>query len=104
MPQQTALPSSQAVPLLCAWVTYMLAAAGVRALVVEGEALSIYRLQSTRSSVVVDILVDPNSSTYACEVIGNSGWRERTNSFITKQIGFHSRTFCHEAWGCPEFG
>lgn len=91
---------NEAIPLCAATIVHVIAAAGVRALVIKGPAFAELGVRPLRPSSDVDVLIDPALQQEALDALRRNGWHEWAPAKLYEPFGAHSVTLEHDAWPC----
>ncbi len=90
----------EAVALATAWAASLGDAAGIRVLILKGDALAQMGLRQPRVSADVDVLIEPSRFDDYCALLTSAGWTERELPFISSRVSPHSITYVSHGWPC----
>jgi hypothetical protein len=96
----TALSVVESVPLLTAWVARLASDLGIRALAIKGPVAAQQGLREPRTSIDVDLWVDPSRHLEYCGVLEQHGWSRRFVGDRHWVLREHSFTMRHAHWAC----
>lgn len=94
------LPQHVALRLAAVLALHLTASAGVRGLVVKGEALAWQGIRTPRTSADVDLWVDPSRFEPALAALRAAGWARRPEALSWTLFIDHSVTLVHPRWPC----
>jgi hypothetical protein len=94
------LPQRIALRLAALLAQHLIVSAGVRGLVVKGEALARQGIRSPRASADVDLWVDPHRFDSALAALRAAGWERRPEALSWTLFIDHSVTLVHPSWPC----
>ncbi|MFB9312314.1 nucleotidyltransferase family protein [Nocardioides plantarum] len=94
------LTLDEAVPLGYALVLRLAADLGVRALAIKGPVLAAHGLRDPRTSVDIDVLVDPATMPRLQAGLSELGWVDDGVYDIPGIVPAHSVNHHHELWPC----
>lgn len=96
----TSLTLEEAVPLGYALMSHVAAEAGVRALAIKGPVLELQGLREPRTSVDIDLLVEPAGYPVLAAELESIGWMLRDNVTSPQLMAPHSTSYQHPSWPC----
>ncbi|MBO0982871.1 PqqD family protein [Rathayibacter sp. SD072] len=99
-PGNHVLPQRVALRLAAVLALHLTASAGVRGLIVKGEALAWQGIRAPRSSADVDLWVDPRRFEAALAALRAAGWARRPEALSWTLFIDHSVTLVHPWWPC----
>lgn len=96
----TALTLGEAVPLGYALVARVARDSGVRALAIKGPVPAAQDLRLSKTSIDVDVWVDPTRIDDVIAALAAAGWAQRVVPTSAQILPLHSVTVAHPGWPC----
>lgn len=92
------LGHAEAIELITAWLDHLGRQNDIRTLTIKGATLAHFGLRSPRTSLDVDVLVDPTRFSDYVELVKDAGWVEFPQTFQAEHFPSHSVTLRRGGW------